>query len=1330
MFAQYEMPGDTPQTWTGDVPNQYRTTLEITIGGIDQTYYTDQLYGHRLSLVYNATSQPVLYLDGVVQGTGSANANTVTYTVHFPFCFATSGSASAACGSVGGVNYTNIFTFQNVLQATAGYSYAIVNGWDFSGRGMVEFHRRQLQANQAAGSGAGSEPVLGEALNMLGYAWLAQLSALADLQDRIIGSKVVTHCAVGVVGQVAGPYIDIPGAFVGASSLTSDSNRAVTAFFGDGGHGSAFEWGTLDQNLLKGNIGAVSTIKLLDIANSQNVILYDATSGNWSTIQPQLTNYASADLNTIQTYINTGYRVILPQRGNITQNGWTGVGYLAMRTSSVGQQLIYGISSNLKGGYSDGSILPASVPPLVAATAPVQPPPTQIASREPIDLATGAYLYEHDDITVGTASFPFGLTLHRSYTSNNRSTSGPLGLGWSHSFAINATMNSDGLKGLGQDSPIDGAAAIAEVYVAQDLLSDPAKPLAKLVIASLAQRWFMDRLINNTVNVAMGSQTEQFMLLADGSYHPQLGSSDRLSLQNGAYTLQYKDGTTLNFNSVGNIASWQHPAGVTVTFTYNAASPPQLTSVSNGLSRSLTLSYNGANQLTSVSDTGGRRVAYAYDSAGNLVTFTDPLGTITSFSYTPPGGVLTPGLLTQIFYPSLPVGIAFVTNTYDSLGRVASQANANNVPGTNTTWNYSFAGYRSEEDDAYGTEHVLYYNPRGKVLFEIQDLAGLNRVTKHLYDGLDRLSSTTFPEGNSVVYTYASTSNPWAHNIASITRNPKPGSPLSATTASFTYNATWNTVASTTDPRGLVATFLYDAKGNTIQAVADVGNAPHVNATSRFTYDAYGRVLTATDPVGTVTRYTYDAAENLIAATADAGSGRLNLTTSYTYDTTGNLTSRTDPRGNTTTMTYDAARRLVTTTASAPFNTGTLLVRTTNTYDADGRVTAVTRSNGATSQVSSTSYTRTGQVQAVTDPNGNQTRSTYDLNDRLVSVTQPVAMSITRMTRLSYDALGRLASVVDPTGTTAEQYTYTANGKQASFIDARGTTTRYTYDGFDRLSQTTYAYGTALASSESYGYDADDNVTSRTTRKGDTITFAYDTLNRLTTKTPPSPAPVVSYTYDLAGRVTSVSDTSSTIVAAVPPSGTSVQYTTSATYDPLNRPANFTWTPAASAATPAASSVTFTHTYNSANQRASQATTDNGWWYYPSGTSTITYTANALNQYTAVGAVTPTYDANGNLTFDGTFTYGYDAENRLTSASGAGNTVSYAYNAQGRRKRKTVNGMTTLYVTDVDNREVLEYDGTSGQVLRWYAYGVGSNDVLNQMDVVAGTRQTVVRPQD
>jgi RHS repeat-associated protein len=154
--------------------------------------------------------------------------------------------------------------------------------------------------------------------------------------------------------------------------------------------------------------------------------------------------------------------------------------------------------------------------------------------------------------------------------------------------------------------------------------------------------------------------------------------------------------------------------------------------------------------------------------------------------------------------------------------------------------------------------------------------------------------------------------------------------------------------------------------------------------------------------------------------------------------------------------------------------------------------------------------------------------------------------------------------------------------------------------------------------------------------------------------------------------------------------------------------------------------VTFTHTYNRANQRVGQTVTDNSWLNYPAATPTVNYTSNALNQYSAVGAVSPTYDGNGNLTSDGTFTFGYDAENRLTSAVGGTNTAAYTYDAQGRRKTKTVNGATTVFVTDAANREVLEYDGSSGAIQRWYAYGLGSNDVLNQMNVVAATRVALI----
>jgi RHS repeat-associated protein len=102
-------------------------------------------------------------------------------------------------------------------------------------------------------------------------------------------------------------------------------------------------------------------------------------------------------------------------------------------------------------------------------------------------------------------------------------------------------------------------------------------------------------------------------------------------------------------------------------------------------------------------------------------------------------------------------------------------------------------------------------------------------------------------------------------------------------------------------------------------------------------------------------------------------------------------------------------------------------------------------------------------------------------------------------------------------------------------------------------------------------------------------------------------------------------------------------------------------------------------------------------------------------------------DGDGNLTYDGTFTYGYDAESRLISVSQGVTTVaSYAYDAQGRRKSKTVGSTTTLFATDADNREVLEYDGSSGAVQRWYAFGQGPDAVLNQINTALGTRETMI----
>jgi YD repeat-containing protein len=244
-------------------------------------------------------------------------------------------------------------------------------------------------------------------------------------------------------------------------------------------------------------------------------------------------------------------------------------------------------------------------------------------------------------------------------------------------------------------------------------------------------------------------------------------------------------------------------------------------------------------------------------------------------------------------------------------------------------------------------------------------------------------------------------------------------------------------------------------------------------------------------------------------------------------------------------------------------------------YDAEGRLTRTQQSVGdLILAASTTAYSPCGKPVRTTDAKGNATTYTYDTVDRLASVRDPLG----RVTSYSYDAMSRRTGVFNPAiqaGALLSQG-YTPDGLMASLTDANGNGTTFSYDGLDRLSTTTYPGG----STETLTYDANGNVTARNTRAGQTITFTYDTLNRLSSKAPPTPAPVVSYGYDLAGRLIGASDTSSAIAAAVPPSGPTVQYATTASYDAANRPLGFTWTPAPAQSAPSAASVSFSHGYD------------------------------------------------------------------------------------------------------------------------------------------------------
>jgi RHS repeat-associated protein len=101
---------------------------------------------------------------------------------------------------------------------------------------------------------------------------------------------------------------------------------------------------------------------------------------------------------------------------------------------------------------------------------------------------------------------------------------------------------------------------------------------------------------------------------------------------------------------------------------------------------------------------------------------------------------------------------------------------------------------------------------------------------------------------------------------------------------------------------------------------------------------------------------------------------------------------------------------------------------------------------------------------------------------------------------------------------------------------------------------------------------------------------------------------------------------------------------------------------------------------------------------------TTAYTYDRADRITAAGATSITLDANGNTTVRGADTLAYDQANRLTTATVAGTTETYAYDGDGTRFSRQVGGGSPIrYVSDVNRSLPVTLDDGS----RKYVYGLG-----------------------
>jgi RHS repeat-associated protein len=548
--------------------------------------------------------------------------------------------------------------------------------------------------------------------------------------------------------------------------------------------------------------------------------------------------------------------------------------------------------------------------------------------------------------------------------------------------------------------------------------------------------------------------------------------------------------------------------------------------------------YDELGKLTSVTlpeteDHGEAVTRFTYDPNRNKLTQTDARGNLTSYGYDRANrltSMIEPGNLTTGYQLDANGNVLVrtdaklqtETSTYDELNRKKTAVYALAPNTTSEAWRE--------------VRHASYeYDPNGNRLEAHEWVssgadppggAEMVRSVVQVFDKLDRVEteSTTLPDGPiSKVVEYEYFPNGTRKALV-----------LDGRRTAYEYDAQ-NRVKTTTTPDGVITTYAYFA--DDLLRETTTTNV----LTAARTYDKAGRLKTLTNTAGATAvssyAYDYDANGNRIGQVETLASvvglpsvGNPVEATSYTYDAANRLKSvtypadATYPNGRTVTYGYDKVgnreREVETTTA------GEAMLQRAGVFDENNRLTSLTTTVAPPtvppSYVPPTDVTAASVEAHVNstllighDPNGNEitrirtvvdpvdgvsitlTRSIWDMKDRLVEQTRPVAE-------------GDEGSGVEATGTIA-RHEYDADGRRTKKIGEDGVR-QYVYDDTSILAE----YDTNGLEVAKYDYGADRLI--RLTRADEgTRYMSFDGLGSVTGLTDPAGAVTATLHLDVWG---------------------------------------------------------------------------------------------------------------------------------------------------------------------------------------------------------------------
>ncbi len=589
-----------------------------------------------------------------------------------------------------------------------------------------------------------------------------------------------------------------------------------------------------------------------------------------------------------------------------------------------------------------------------------------------------------------------------------------------------------------------------------------------------------------------------------------------------------------------------------------------------------------------------------------------------------------------------------------------------------------------------------------------------------------------------------------------------------------------NLLVQTTDAEGAETYYSYDANGNlkSIKAIADPSDSNKDQITT-YDYDRFDRLVTTTYPDNITTEefsyddngnmtskqtrlqdiiyFDYDAANRIVRKIIDDDSG-LPVLIDDTPTDTGTWTP-SEQKGQ-------FSKNCLSSTSSGDTCTFGFTVTSTESYyvylwspngvsTTTDNLTVNIKDNGSTiatvTAVDQTQLPAQWKMLGTTSYTFNTTTASVEIvvqDAGEVAYADAVRLVPTdlKMTEYLYDIAGRIVEIDDDGDTT--EYAYDTIGRIDNVTDQNSKVVAYEHDTLGRRTKLEYP-------------DHDEGT------YDSYITYHYDKMGRLTDIKDCSATPVViaHYDYDELSRRTDLYynlDGDSTYDDTGEDGHIAYDYVDAdgtGTYD--DDLSNWLEQIANDVDNDATDDLTYDYTYDNVGNRLSvdegptthdylydniyqlieddDSTDVYEWDHDPLGnwdwlklntvvqTDFSTYdstdtTDNLLNQYGSVGPsgsrVDYSYDDNGNLTDDGTYAYGYDAENRLISVD-SGTTATYTYDHAGRRVSRTYNSVTTKYVYD-GQQVIAEYDDSQTQgtfvLVRRFIYGPGIDEPICMID--------------